>query len=190
MRGLLLDNYDSFTYNLAQYLQELGVDLTVARNDDLTATQIMTAKYDFHVISPGPSDPDHAGVSLDLVMACVQHHRPLLGVCLGHQALGQALGGRVIQAPHPVHGKRSAIVHQNCGVFAGLPSPFWATRYHSLVVERSSLPIDLEVTATVDDLIMGMRHRHLPIEGVQFHPESVFTEHGLAILQNFMNTIR
>jgi anthranilate synthase component II len=187
---LLIDNYDSFTYNLFHYLGELGARVEVRRNDAIDAAQALALRPDAIVISPGPCDPDHAGVSLDLVHAAAGHC-PLLGVCLGHQAIGQAFGGKVVRAAVPMHGKLSAIHHDGQGLFAGLPSPFQATRYHSLVVERESLPEDLVVTArTEDGVIMGLAHRSLPVVGVQFHPESIETEHGHRLLANFLALLR
>ncbi|MBL8638818.1 MAG: aminodeoxychorismate/anthranilate synthase component II [Alphaproteobacteria bacterium] len=184
----LIDNYDSFTYNLVQYLGKLGQIAHVVRNDECTAAEIFAARPQAIVISPGPSDPDHAGVCLEVIKLAAQSNLPLLGVCLGHQAIGQAFGGEVIRAPIPMHGKISAITHTNTGVFKDIPSPFNVTRYHSLIVERESLPESLEVTAeTADGLIMGLTHRTHPIHGVQFHPESIATEHGLALLKNFLD---
>ena len=186
MRVLLLDNYDSFTYNLFQYLSELGVTVEVHRNDEIEVDHIRELAPDKIVISPGPCTPNEAGISLPLIRE-LGVEIPILGVCLGHQAIGQAFGGRVIRAPEPIHGKQSAIFHRQQGVFEGLPSPFAATRYHSLIVERETLPSDLQITAeTEDGLIMGLRHRTLPIEGIQFHPESYTTEHGKQLLKNFL----
>ena len=187
---LLLDNYDSFTYNLFHYLGELGARVEVRRNDALSVDDALALRPEAVVISPGPCDPDRAGISLELVrrMAGVC---PVLGVCLGHQAIAQAFGGRVVRAPEVMHGKRSAIHHDARGLFAGLPSPFEATRYHSLVAEPSDLPEVLEVTArTADGVIMGLEHRDLPVHGVQFHPESIATEHGHRLLQNFLGVVR
>ncbi len=184
---VMVDNYDSFTFNLVQYFQELGCDVSTYRNDELTATEVLAKKPQFVVISPGPSNPDRAGICLDLIKQCAEKKMPLLGVCLGHQAIGQAFGGKVIRAKTPMHGKVSDILHKKKGVFAGLPSPVQATRYHSLIVERKSLPKVLSITAeTSDGLIMGLKHKTLPIEGVQFHPESVLTENGKALLNNFI----
>jgi anthranilate synthase component 2 len=184
-RVLLLDNYDSFTYNLYQYLGELGARVTVVRNDATSAAEAVGAS-DLIVISPGPGTPDQAGISLELI-AEAAGKRPVLGVCLGHQSLGQAFGGRVVRAPAPMHGKTSEIHHDGRGVFAGLPSPFTATRYHSLVVARDSVPDCLEISAwTADGVVMGLRHRALPLEGVQFHPESILTAEGKALLRNFL----
>jgi anthranilate synthase/aminodeoxychorismate synthase-like glutamine amidotransferase len=185
---LLIDNYDSFTYNLVQYLGDLGADVRVHRNDKITVDDALAMKPKGIVISPGPSDPDHAGICLDLLKACAANDVPLFGVCLGMQAMGQAFGGKVIRAPQPLHGKISNIRHRNKSVFEGLPDPFEATRYHSLIVERSSLPDTLEVTAeTEDGLIMGLAHKSKPIHGVQFHPESIATQHGHKMLANFLN---
>jgi anthranilate synthase component II len=187
---LLIDNYDSFTYNLVHYLQELGAEVHVERNDALTATEALALKPQGILISPGPSDPDHAGICLDLIRMAGEQRLPLLGVCLGHQSLGQVFGGKVVRAPHPVHGKTSPIHHTSHGVFSGLPSPFNATRYHSLVVERATLPDCLKVTAkTEDGLIMGLEHKTLPLHGVQFHPESIASEHGHDLLRNFLNLL-
>lgn len=188
MQIFLLDNYDSFTYNLYQYLSELGATVTVRRNDEIEVDEIRELAPDKIVISPGPCTPAEAGISLPLIRE-LGIEIPILGVCLGHQAIGAAFGGRVLRAPEPVHGKLSPIQHASLGVFAGLPSPFAATRYHSLIVERATLPEALEVTAeTPDGLIMGLRHRTLPIEGIQFHPESYTTEHGKQLLQNFLQS--
>ncbi|PLS80473.1 MAG: anthranilate/aminodeoxychorismate synthase component II [Chloroflexi bacterium] len=188
MKILLLDNYDSFTYNLFQYLSELGASVQVHRNDEIEIDQIRELAPDKIVISPGPCTPAEAGISLPLIRE-LGVEIPILGVCLGHQAIGAAFGGRVIRAPEPVHGKLSPILHEGQGVFAGVPSPFEATRYHSLIVERESLPSALEVTAqTEDGLIMGLRHRDLPVEGIQFHPESYTTEHGKQLLRNFLES--
>jgi len=184
---LLLDNYDSFTYNLYQYLGELGADVTVVRNDALTPDQALATHPDRIVISPGPGTPDQAGISLELI-AGAAGKVPLLGVCLGHQSLGQAFGGRVVRAPRLMHGKTSEIHHDGRTIFEGLPSPFTATRYHSLVVSRDSVPECLEVSAwTEDGVVMGLRHRELLLEGVQFHPESILTAEGKALLRNFLD---
>jgi anthranilate synthase component II len=183
---LLLDNYDSFTYNLYHYLGELGQQAVVRRNDALSADEVLAMKPDAIVISPGPCDPDHAGISLDLVRAAAGVC-PLLGVCLGHQAVAQAFGGRIVRAEAVMHGKLSAIEHRGQGIFEGLPSPFHATRYHSLVAEPDSLPACLGATAwTADGVIMAIEHRDLPVYGVQFHPESIETEHGHRLLGNFL----
>ncbi len=186
MRILLLDNYDSFTYNLYQYLSELGAAVTVVRNDEIEVDEVRTLAPDKIVISPGPATPAEAGISLPLIRE-LGLEIPILGVCLGHQAIGAAFGGRVIRAPEPVHGKLASITHSGIGVFRTLPTPFAATRYHSLIVERDSLPDCLQITAWTDDgIIMGLRHRTLPVEGVQFHPESYTTDHGKQLLQNFI----
>jgi anthranilate synthase/aminodeoxychorismate synthase-like glutamine amidotransferase len=183
---LLVDNYDSFTYNLYQYLGELGAEIRVMRNDEMTAQQALALRPERIVISPGPGTPDQAGVSLELIRGAAGRV-PLLGVCLGHQALGQAFGGRVVRAPTLMHGKTSPIHHDGRTVFAGLPDPFTATRYHSLIVERDSVPDCLEVSAwTVGGIVMGLRHRGLPLEGVQFHPESILTASGKDLLRNFL----
>jgi anthranilate synthase/aminodeoxychorismate synthase-like glutamine amidotransferase len=186
---LLIDNYDSFTFNLYHFLGDLGVEPVVARNDAITVQEAMRA--DAIVLSPGPCTPNEAGICLPLIAAAAEARVPLLGVCLGHQAIGQAFGGQVIRAPEPVHGKVWEVTHGGEDLFAGLPSPLRATRYHSLVVERASLPAELAVTAeTADGLIMGLAHRDLPIHGVQFHPESIASEHGHAILRNFLARAR
>jgi len=183
---LVIDNYDSFTFNLVQYFGQLGVTMRVFRNDELTAAEAEGLQPDRVLISPGPATPDEAGVSLELFRVFAGR-RPILGVCLGHQALGQHFGGKVVRAGRLMHGKRSPILHDGTGAFAGVPSPFAATRYHSLLVERASLPACLEVTAeTAEGEIMGLRHREFPVWGVQFHPESIATEHGMQILQNFL----
>lgn len=184
---LLIDNYDSFTYNLVHYFGELGVDARVERNDAMSVDALLALKPQAIVLSPGPCTPNEAGVCLDLIPAAAAHHIPLLGVCLGHQALGQAFGGRVVRAPQIMHGKTSDIRHVGNAVFAGLPNPFTATRYHSLIIERASLPTCLQVTAECDDgIIMGLAHECLPLYGVQFHPESIATEHGRELLANFL----
>ena len=184
---LLIDNYDSFTYNLFHFLGELGAEIEVRRNDALTAQQALAMKPQGIVLSPGPCDPDRAGVCLDLVAAAADAKVPLLGVCLGHQSIGQAFGGKVVRAPVCMHGKLSPMRHRGQGVFEGLPAPFSATRYHSLTIEPAGFPEVLEVTAETDDgVIMGLRHRELPIHGVQFHPESIASEHGHALLANFL----
>jgi len=183
---LLIDNYDSFTYNLFHFLGELGATLVVRRNDALTVADAMAMQPQGIILSPGPCDPDKAGICLDLVKAAAGKV-PLLGVCLGHQAIGQAFGGRIVRAPAPMHGKLSLVHHRGQGVFVDLPSPFSATRYHSLVVERESLPDCLEATAeTENGIIMGLRHRQFPVHGVQFHPESIASEHGHKLLANFL----
>jgi anthranilate synthase/aminodeoxychorismate synthase-like glutamine amidotransferase len=184
---VLVDNYDSFTYNLYQYLGELGETLRVVRNDQMTADEVLALRPARIVISPGPGNPDQAGISLAVIRLAAARGVPLLGVCLGHQALGQAFGGAVVRAPQLMHGKTSQIEHDGRTLFAGLPSPFTATRYHSLVVARASVPESLAVSAwTADGLVMGLRHRALPLEGVQFHPESVLTAAGRDLLRNFL----
>jgi anthranilate synthase component 2 len=181
---LVIDNYDSFTWNLVHYLMELGAEVEVVRNDDMSAGQALSSGAEAFLISPGPKTPNEAGVSLDLVAACADAGRPLLGVCLGHQAIGQHFGGTVARGGL-MHGKTSPVTHDGSGLFAGLPSPFTATRYHSLIVEN--IPESLIVNATSDDgHVMGFRHATLPIHGVQFHPESIATDHGHAMLANFM----
>jgi anthranilate synthase component 2 len=183
---LMIDNYDSFTYNLVQYLGELGEDVRVVRNDEITVEGIESLAPARIVISPGPCTPNEAGVSLQVIER-FSGRIPILGVCLGHQAIGQAFGGRVIHAKTLMHGKVSPIHHAGAGVFRGLPSPFNATRYHSLAIERESCPADLEITAwTGDGEIMGVRHRRMAVQGVQFHPESILTEHGHDLLRNFL----
>ena len=188
---LLIDNYDSFTWNLVHYLGDLGAEVKVVRNDALDVAGVLALAPQGIVLSPGPCDPDQAGICLPMVTAAAEARVPLLGVCLGHQSIGQAFGGRVIRAGEIVHGKMGTIHHAGAGVFAGLPSPFKATRYHSLIVERATLPDALEVTAWLEDgTIMGLRHRHAPIEGVQFHPESIASEHGHQLLRNFLDMAR
>ena len=188
-RVLMVDNYDSFTFNLVQYLGQLGARVDVVRNDQLTVADALARGSDGIVLSPGPCTPDEAGITLELITAAAGKV-PLLGVCLGHQAIGQAFGGKVVRNSRIVHGKASPVRHRGKGVFAGLPSPFAAGRYHSLVVERRSLPKALEITAeTAQQEIMGLRHRHLPIEGVQFHPESILTEHGHRLLANWLKQL-
>ena len=188
---LMIDNYDSFTYNLVQYLQSLGAEVKVVRNDAMTVDEIAKLAPERIVISPGPCTPNEAGLSLEIIER-LGANTPILGVCLGHQSIGQAYGGHVIRAGRIMHGKTSRIRHEGKGVFAGLPDAYEATRYHSLVVERSSLPEALEVTAWTEnedgsfEEIMGLRHREYPVEGVQFHPESILTEHGHALLKNFL----
>ena len=183
---VIVDNYDSFTYNLFQYLAELGAKVDVFRHDQITVDGIRDLRPTHLVISPGPKTPDEAGISLDAIRE-MAGEVPILGVCLGHQAIGQAFGGRVVRGEEPVHGKTSEIAHDGRTVFAGLPDPMTATRYHSLVVERETLPDVLEVSAWCDgDVIMGLRHKHLPVEGVQFHPESILTGEGRSLLGNFL----
>jgi len=182
----VLDNYDSFTYNLVQYLGEMGEDPVVRRNDQVTVDEIERLNPERIVISPGPCTPREAGISIDLIRHFAGR-KPLLGVCLGHQAIGEAFGGRVVRAPYLMHGKLSRIHHDGRTIFRGLPQDFTATRYHSLIVEREGLPEVLEISAATDDgLIMGLRHRRFPVEGVQFHPESILTEPGKALLRNFL----
>jgi anthranilate synthase component 2 len=181
---LVIDNYDSFTFNLVHYLMELGAEVRVERNDALTATEALRTNAQAFLISPGPRTPNQAGISLDMVAACADAEKPLLGVCLGHQSIGQHFGGKVVRGGL-MHGKTSAVNHDNSGVFAGLPSSYTATRYHSLIV--NDIPDSLHVNATAEDgSVMGFRHQSLPIHGVQFHPESIATEHGHALLANFM----
>ncbi len=183
---LLLDNYDSFTYNLYQYLSELGAEVIVKRNDEVTVGDVAALAPEKIVVSPGPCTPNEAGISVALIRE-LGSMAPILGVCLGHQAIGAAYGGTVVRAPKVMHGKLSAIHHNGQGVFAGLPEPFMATRYHSLIVRRDDLPDSLEITAWTDDgLIMGLRHRDYPVQGVQFHPESIMTEAGKELLRNFL----
>ncbi|MEW9920684.1 aminodeoxychorismate/anthranilate synthase component II [Marimonas sp. MJW-29] len=188
---LLIDNYDSFTYNLVHYLGTLGAEVAVHRNDKLSVAEALAMKPAGILLSPGPCDPDQAGICLELTLAAAEARIPLLGVCLGHQTLGQAFGGKVVRAGDIVHGKMGQMHHDGTGVFAGLPSPFAATRYHSLIVERESLPDALRITAHLEDgTIMGLQHRELPLHGVQFHPESIRSEHGHALLQNFLNEMK
>ncbi len=185
---VLIDNYDSFTYNLYHFLGELGAEVVVHRNDAVGVDEVLDQNPEGIVISPGPCDPDSAGISLDMVHACAERKIPLLGVCLGHEAIGQAMGGKVVRAPEPMHGKLSAINHNGSGVFADLASPFRSTRYHSLVIERDSMPDCLEISAETDDgVIMGLAHRSLPLHGVQFHPESIASENGHKLLKNFLS---
>ncbi len=189
---LMIDNYDSFTYNLVQYFGELGADVRVARNDELSVEQALALAPERIVISPGPCTPNEAGISVPLIRAAAGRV-PILGVCLGHQSIGQAFGGDIVKARAVMHGKTSPVHHDGRGLFKGLENPFEATRYHSLVIDAASLPAELEVTAwtsTADgerDEIMGVRHRELPVQGVQFHPESILTRHGHALLENFLN---
>jgi len=184
---VLIDNYDSFTYNLVHYLGELGAQVRVYRNDKIASAAVIAAEPDAIVLSPGPRTPREAGICLDLI-ASASGKIPILGVCLGHQAIGDAFGGMVVRAPTPVHGKLTLIRHDGTGIFRGINAPFEATRYHSLVVDRGSLPDDLTVTAdTEDGLIMGLAHRHLPLHGVQFHPESIASDHGHLMLKNFLD---
>ncbi len=184
---LLIDNYDSFTYNLYQYLAEVGIEVWVQRNDMVSLREIAAMQPDQIVVSPGPDTPGEAGISCEVIESFGQR-TPTLGVCLGHQTIGQVYGGRIIRAPQPVHGKTSPIHHREQGIFQGMPSPLEATRYHSLIVERATLPDDLEITAeTADGLIMGMKHRSYTVEGVQFHPESIMTPAGKDLLRNFLS---
>jgi anthranilate synthase/aminodeoxychorismate synthase-like glutamine amidotransferase len=190
-RLLMIDNYDSFTYNLVQYLGELGAEIEVVRNDAETVEVLLARAGDGLVISPGPGTPSEAGVSVEAIPRFARAGLPVLGVCLGHQSIGQAFGGRIVRARSIMHGKISQIEHDGRGLFRGLPQPFEATRYHSLVIEESSMPACLEISArTADGEIMGVRHRELPIEGVQFHPESIMTGHGKAMLGNFLGLCR
>lgn len=183
---LMIDNYDSFTYNLVQYFGELGEDVKTVRNDQITLDQIASLQPQRLVISPGPCTPDQAGISLKVIERFAGHI-PILGVCLGHQCIGQAFGAKIVHAQNIMHGKTSSLEHRNCGVFTGLPNPYTITRYHSLVVAKATLPDCLEITAWTDDgEIMGLRHKELAIEGVQFHPESILTEHGHDLLKNFL----
>ena len=187
---LMIDNYDSFTYNLVHYLGELGANVVVKRNHALDVQQAMALDPDAILLSPGPCTPDQAGICLALTEAAAETRTPLLGVCLGHQAIGQAFGGKVVRCHEIVHGKMGSMYHNGTGVFSGLPSPFAATRYHSLVVDRDSLPEALMVTAWLEDgTIMGLQHRDLPIHGVQFHPESIASEHGHKLLRNFLDLV-
>jgi para-aminobenzoate synthetase component 2 len=182
---LVVDNYDSFVFNLVQYLQQLGAECTVVRNDAVTAQE--ASKFDGVLISPGPGTPEKAGISVEMIKYCAQHSIPLFGVCLGHQAIGVAFGATVSRAPELLHGKTSLVYHQQEGVLADIPSPFTATRYHSLCVEKDSVPNTLHITGSTDSgLVMSMEHTSLPIQGVQFHPESVFTEHGHQMLANWL----
>ena len=184
---LLIDNYDSFTYNLVHYLGELGANVVVKRNDALNVQEAMAMKPDAIMLSPGPCDPAQAGICLALVHAAAETGMPLMGVCLGHQAIGEAFGGKVKRCHEIVHGKMGKMHHTGQGLFAGLPTPFEATRYHSLIVERETFPDDLEITASLEDgTIMGLQHKSLPIHGVQFHPESIASEHGHKLLGNFL----
>ena len=190
---LVIDNYDSFTYNLVQYLGELGANVEVRRNDQVTVSEIEAMRPERIVISPGPCTPHEAGISIDLIRH-LAGKVPILGVCLGHQAIGEAFGGRVVRAPHIMHGKTSSIVHDNKTVFQGLPMPMTATRYHSLIVEEENLPAELEVSAWTREkdgvrTIMGLRHKKYPVEGVQFHPESVLTDAGKKLVENFLRVV-
>lgn len=187
---LLIDNYDSFTWNLYHYLGELGAEVAVHRNDAISVEEAIALRPEGIVLSPGPCDPDKAGICLEIIERAAREI-PLLGVCLGHQAVGQAFGGRIVRAPQPLHGKVSSVSHSGKGIFAGLPSPMQVTRYHSLMVERETLPRELEITAESEDgVIMGLQHRELPVHGVQFHPESIASEHGHQLLRNFLSLTR
>lgn len=188
---LLIDNYDSFTYNLLHYLGELGANVAIRRNDAIDVQEAMALKPAGIVLSPGPCAPDQAGICLALTQAAAETRTPLLGVCLGHQTIGQAFGGQVVRCHEVVHGKMGQMHHTGTGLFAGLPSPFAATRYHSLVVDRATLPDSLRITAELEDgTIMGLQHRDLPIHGVQFHPESIASEHGHALFKNFLSDLK
>ncbi|HBR40233.1 MAG TPA: aminodeoxychorismate/anthranilate synthase component II [Sulfitobacter pontiacus] len=188
---LLIDNYDSFTYNLVHYLGDLGAEVEIRRNDQIDVQAAMAMNPAGIILSPGPCDPEQAGICLALTAAAAETSTPLLGVCLGHQTLGQAFGGKVVRAGEIVHGKMGMMHHKGQGVFAGLPSPFAATRYHSLIVDRATLPDCLEITAELEDgTIMGLQHRDLPLHGVQFHPESIRSDHGHQMLQNFLNNVK
>ncbi len=188
---LVVDNYDSFTWNLVHYLREIGAQVRVVRSDSMSAAEALASGADGFLISPGPGTPDEAGMSLDLVAACAGQRRPLLGVCLGHQSIGQHFGGAVVRAPSPMHGKACPVAHDGTGLFEGLPSPFAAARYHSLALAADNMPACLVVNATAGDAtVQGLRHEELPIHGVQFHPESVASEHGHALLRNFLRLVR
>ena len=188
---LLIDNYDSFTYNLVQYLGELGADVLVKRNDALSVNEAMSIGASAIVLSPGPADPSQAGICLALTAAAAETKTPLLGVCLGHQVIGQAFGSEVVRCKEIVHGKTGKVHHKNKGLFVDLPTPFEATRYHSLVLEHNSMPDCLNITATLEDgTIMGLQHKTLPIHGVQFHPESIASQHGHHLLQNFLDLVK
>ncbi|WP_298934924.1 aminodeoxychorismate/anthranilate synthase component II [uncultured Ruegeria sp.] len=188
---LLIDNYDSFTYNLVHYLGELGAEMVIRRNDALDVQEAMAMNPAGILLSPGPCDPDQAGICLALTQAAAETKTPLLGVCLGHQTIGQVFGGKVVRCHEIVHGKMGMMHHKGKGVFAGLPSPFEATRYHSLIVDRDTLPDCLEITAELEDgTIMGLQHKQLPMHGVQFHPESIASEHGHALLKNFLQELK
>ena len=188
---LLIDNYDSFTYNLVHCFGEIGEETVVRRNDEISPKKALAMNPTAIILSPGPCDPSQAGICLELIEAVKTTHTPLLGVCLGHQSIGQAFGGSIVQCHEIVHGKLGSIHHKSDGIFTGLPTPFLATRYHSLIVEREGLPKELKVTAALSDgTIMGLKHKSLPIEGVQFHPESIASEHGHKLLKNFINTLK
>ena len=190
LRVTLIDNYDSFTWNLVHYFGSLGADVSVHRNDQVSVAQVLAAEPEAIVLSPGPCTPKEAGICLDLIAAAAAEEVPLFGVCLGHQAIGDAFGGDVIRAPIPIHGKLSEIQHKGETIFRGINGPFQATRYHSLVVKRETMPEALAVTAETDGLVMGLSHRTLPVHGVQFHPESILSEHGHLILKNFLDLAR
>ena len=190
LRVTLIDNYDSFTWNLVHYFGSLGADVSVHRNDQVSVAQVLAAEPEAIVLSPGPCTPKEAGLCLDLIAAAAAEEVPLFGVCLGHQAIGDAFGGDVIRAPIPIHGKLSEIQHKGETIFRGINGPFQATRYHSLVVKRETMPEALAVTAETDGLVMGLSHRTLPVHGVQFHPESILSEHGHLILKNFLDLAR
>lgn len=187
----LIDNYDSFTYNLVQYFGDLGQSVQIYRNDEHSVEEILAESPSGLLISPGPSDPDHAGICLDLIQAAAAHDIPLLGVCLGHQSIAQAFGGRVVRGSKPMHGKISPLAHKGESLFKDLPCPYSVTRYHSLIAERESLPECLEITAWTeeDNIIMGLSHKEKPIHGVQFHPESIATQHGHALFKNFIDLL-
>ncbi|MFM8563869.1 MAG: anthranilate synthase component II [Acidimicrobiia bacterium] len=190
-RVLVLDSYDSFVYNLVQYLGELGAEPVVRRNDELTVAEALDLGVDGVLLSPGPGRPEDAGIICDTIVPFAERGTPVLGVCLGHQAIGHVFGGRVVRAPHLMHGKTSSVCHRDVGVFAGVDNPVTATRYHSLVIERESMPECLRVTAETDDgIVMGVRHTSLPVEGVQFHPESILTGSGHAMVRNFLDACR
>lgn len=187
---LLIDNFDSFTYNLVHLFGEVGAEITVYRNNELTTDEVFAMKPEAVILSPGPCDPDQAGICLDVAARAAETKTPLMGVCLGHQTIGQAFGGKVVQAAEIMHGKMGTIQHQDGGLFSGLPAPFEATRYHSLVVDRETLPDCLNITASTEDgTIMGLSHESLPIHGVQFHPESIASEHGHAMIKNFLAVV-
>jgi anthranilate synthase component 2 len=183
---LLIDNYDSFTYNLVHFLGDLGAKCDVRRNDKITVDEALALKPSGIVLSPGPCTPNEAGICMDLIRAAAKAQVPLFGVCLGHQAIGQVFGGNVVRAPTPMHGKLSSVKHTNAGVFEDVPQDFNATRYHSLIVDRKGWPAELDIVAETGDIVMGLRHKTLPIHGVQFHPESIASEHGHKILDNFL----
>lgn len=187
----LIDNYDSFTYNLVQYFGDLGQPVRIYRNDERTVQEVLAEKPTGIIISPGPSDPSHAGICLELIKAAAENDVPLLGVCLGHQSIAQAFGGRVIRGPKPMHGKISKLTHDGKGLFKGIPSPYEVTRYHSLIAERETLPNCLEIMAVTeeDNIIMALSHKEKPIHGVQFHPESFATEHGHKLFKNFIDLL-